>query len=557
MDQKMVYDKKIRPIKDKIIETERKRQKREEDEVHEAERSHKEEIAKLQQADPIYDGDTDEEDNVSFEDAINDDELEDQLEEAQEQESDEEPEDGVPSKQELTLSDMAGLLQQLDPSPSIRSLKRAIHAFRTAANQGYLGVGDSQKTEDKSFIKDTEVFELIVTVGAERIPAALNAFIGRSKGSKKPHQYEKWSNVKQMAKGYASSVAKLITSAGLPDAIIAHVLRHSVKIVDFLYIHIAIARSLLNACLHHVANTNEKIQIVAFLVVREMATPGNLPPPFTDICMRGMYLTFVKNTRSFNHETHSTVSYVMNECVELFGVDLASAYQHMFIYIRQLAVYLKTALQSGAGEEAFRHVYNWQYINSLRLWAMTASRYNDEKELLPLVYPLCQVACGVVELFPSPKTFPLHLIVISILNHLSKAAGVYIPVAGYILRILSSPEFAKNYRKQESSSRPHDLMFILRAKKADFSSFPYQSSVWNEALYLLSEHLALQSHTIGFPELVYPLTARLKKLSKELSNNKWRQSVTSLLQKIKSASDFIVKKRKAVTFGPSAVDKVC
>eukprot|EP01061_Rhynchopus_euleeides_P044192 TRINITY_DN7736_c0_g1_i2.p1 TRINITY_DN7736_c0_g1~~TRINITY_DN7736_c0_g1_i2.p1 ORF type:complete len:710 (+),score=335.64 TRINITY_DN7736_c0_g1_i2:81-2132(+) len=556
LDQKKHFEKKMKPVIKKMQGAESRRIDREEEKNASAERQHMEDVRRLQEIDPEL-NEYVKKNDPDFGDAVED-EIEAELEGDEDAPSDAEedmvPEDDNVLDIEQVEADFAAI-QDLTKR-NIKALKRCITYLTAAAARGYLGVGDAGGEEvEGPAIKTTELFNLIVSEAVVSVPEALDTYLDRAgKQGKPPHKCEYWDKFRSAVRMFISALAQLLTSQGLPDALAAHVLKHAMPVVEYGYTHTGAMRALLKAGLHFVAHTNEKVQLMAFLLVREMAKPGKLPPPFTDVCMKGMYLTFVKNTRSFSFETYNTVSFVMNECVELFGVDLASAYQHIFMYVRQLAVYLKTALQSGAGEEAFRHVYNWQYINSLRLWSMTVARYNDEKELFPLVYPIAQIACGVVELFPAPKTFPLHLIVISIINHLSRMSGTYIPVSGYLLRILSSPDFSKTYKNTDG--RPVDLMFMLRAKKADLASIPYQTAVFNEAIYLLSEHLAIQSHTLGFPELVFPVLARLKKLQKEVSFPKWRQSVTSLVQKIKNNVAHIQSKRKSLAFGPSDVDKV-
>eukprot|EP01064_Diplonema_japonicum_P039273 TRINITY_DN9801_c0_g1_i1.p1 TRINITY_DN9801_c0_g1~~TRINITY_DN9801_c0_g1_i1.p1 ORF type:complete len:660 (+),score=198.74 TRINITY_DN9801_c0_g1_i1:59-2038(+) len=542
-DREIQYRKKEKQIKHDMMDAEKRRIAREEAEEKEAERKHMEDVSRLDEIDPEFKEYLDKND-PDFGEAMEDD-LAETL--APGEEGDEE-EAGNDLRQDLVEE----WFESLVSTNSLRALKKCIAAFRAAATQGYLNVGESDR--EGPSVTSTELFSYIVSEATQHIPNSFNLILERKKGGKAPHKCENWEKVRLFVRSYATGVATLLASQGLPDDLATHVLKYTIPLVEHLYTHSGASRALLKGCLHHVVQTNDKVQLMAFLVVRDMATPGRLPPTFTDICMKGMYLTFVKNTRTFTFETHSTVSYVMNECVELFGVDLASAYQHVFFYTRQLAVYLRTALQSGAGEEAFRHVYNWQYINSLRLWAMTVAKYHDEKELLPLVYPLAQIACGVVELFPAPKTFPLHLIVLSVINYISRTTGTYIPITSYVLRILSSPEFQKNYKTGDG--KPVDLMFMLRAKKGDIANVSYQSSVFNEALYLLQEHLAIHSHSVGFPEMVYPVVARLKKLSKEVHGPKWRQAVNTVLQRIKNNTQFILAKRKDVSFGPSNVEKV-
>eukprot|EP01063_Lacrimia_lanifica_P024135 TRINITY_DN32099_c0_g1_i1.p1 TRINITY_DN32099_c0_g1~~TRINITY_DN32099_c0_g1_i1.p1 ORF type:complete len:673 (+),score=358.61 TRINITY_DN32099_c0_g1_i1:77-2095(+) len=561
LDKEKHYQKKIKPVQHSIMDQEKRRIKREEAEDRQAEKKHQEDVERLKEIDPEFQEYL-KQNEPDFGDAMEE-ELLDMNEEGEDlvaeagagaEAEDGEEEDNLIDEKKVDHAFHA-LTAAADASkpPPLKAMKKCVLFFRAAAAQGYLGVGEASTAANQ--IKTTQLFEHIVTSAAQLVPQALNRFLKRKENSaKQPFKADDWDKVRTLTRSYATGLAQLLNSQGLPDAIAAHVMNNSIHFVDYLHTHTGAARALLKACLNFVTHGNSKVQLMAFLLIRDMAKPGKLPPPFTDICMKGMYLTFVKNTRQFNFESHESVSFIMNECVELFGVDLPSAYQHIFVYIRQLAVYLRSALQSGAGEEAFRHVYNWQYINSLRLWAMTVARYNDEKELFPLVYPILQIASGVVELFPAPKTFPLHLIVVSIVNHLCRKAGVYVPVSSYLLRILSSPEFQKNYKAGDS--RPADLMFMLRAKKQDMSSGSYQSSIFSEALYLLTDHLAAFSHTMGFPELAYPIVARLKKIQKEVYGPKWSQAVQSLIQKIKANAEFVVKKRRTVAFGPSDVEKV-
>jgi nucleolar complex protein 2 len=49
------------------------------------------------------------------------------------------------------------------------------------------------------------------------------------------------------------------------------------------------------------------------------------------------------------------VNFMMNGVVELYALDFAVGYQHAFVYIRELAVALRKALQQKT-KEAFRKV---------------------------------------------------------------------------------------------------------------------------------------------------------------------------------------------------------
>jgi nucleolar complex protein 2 len=103
--------------------------------------------------------------------------------------------------------------------------------------------------------------------------------------------------------------------------------------------------------------------------------------------------------------------------VEMYSLDLAASYQHAFVYIRQLAIHLRNAITTKT-KDAHRGVYNWQYINCLRVWAKALALHGSTPDapLYPLVYPLIQVCLGVLDLLPASRYFPLKFIVSRIVN---------------------------------------------------------------------------------------------------------------------------------------------
>lgn len=116
-----------------------------------------------------------------------------------------------------------------------------------------------------------------------------------------------------------------------------------------------------------------------------------------------------------------------NSASEIFCLDHATAYQHAFGYIRQLAIHLRNSMKTQTkvrrclplrtylnvySQDAYRQVYNWQYVHSVDFWALVLARgcsteaqteRGQESDLRPLIYPLVQVSLGAIKqvcLFP-------------------------------------------------------------------------------------------------------------------------------------------------------------
>lgn len=82
----------------------------------------------------------------------------------------------------------------------------------------------------------------------------------------------------------------------------------------------------------------------------------------------GAYLAYARNAKFLSVRTYKNISFMRLCVVELYSMDLPAAYQHAFVYIRQLAVDLRQAMTKKT-KVLFQRIYNWQFINCLHLWA--------------------------------------------------------------------------------------------------------------------------------------------------------------------------------------------
>lgn len=142
----------------------------------------------------------------------------------------------------------------------------------------------------------------------------------------------------------------------------------------------------------------------------------------------------------------------MRNCVtELYSMDTVTAYQHAFVYIRQLAIHVRNAMTSMTETEfdlfitvTFRihSVYNWQFINCLRLWTYMVTQPSLKEAFKPLVYPLIQVIDSTVNLIPTSRYYPLRLHCVDLYIQIATATDVFIPVAPLLLDIIEVSFFS-------------------------------------------------------------------------------------------------------------------
>lgn len=269
----------------------------------------------------------------------------------------------------------------------------------------------------------------------------------------------------------------------------------------------------------------QAVRVNAFLRIRQLAITQ--PFPFIEQCLKATYLAYAKTAKFANASTVSSLlpqlTFMGNCVVELYSLDYASSYQHAFVYIRQLALHLRSALQKKT-PEAFRVVYCWQYMHCLKLWtavlAATCGKVGDGDEesalMRSLIYPLVEVIFGTASLIPSTRHLPLRLHCVRFLQQLAAASETFIPTTSILLEVFDLKEVAmtpKRAKKGTGDIRGVRLPIILKLPKDDpLRTAEQLDACLGETFLLMNREVDLYKFSAGIPEFTVRITQRLRKV---------------------------------------------
>lgn len=306
-------------------------------------------------------------------------------------------------------------------------------------------------------------------------------------------------------------------------------------------------------------DSSEDYQVVrlhAFLRIRQLAMTQ--PFPFIEESLKKIYLAYAQRakfaTASSVTSALPTLTFMGNCVVELYSLDYHSSYQHAFIYIRQLALHLRTAMQKKT-PEAMGAVYCWQYLHCLKLWVAVLTEAcqldedleglsNSEDQLLrSLIFPLTQVVLGTARLIPSTRYLPLRLHCVRLLQQLAAAGEIFLPTTSILLDVFDLHELSQPPKKvYKSNIQPMALTLRLRADNT-LRSMEEMEMCLSEVFVLLNREVDLYRYSAGFPEFSVRICHRLKKFSKQTRNGRWRAYAKGCIELCERYSTKVMNER--------------
>ncbi|KAL3850067.1 hypothetical protein ACJIZ3_011949 [Penstemon smallii] len=543
-------------------------------------------LQKLQEKDPEFYEFLKEHDKELLE--FNEEDIDDDFESDEEEEEtqidqydnlDGEAENGEePSKNVITTAMVDSWCTEIHDGAKIGAIRSLLRAFRAACHYGD-DSGDDSTTKFSTM--SSSVFNKIMLVVLTEMDGILRGLLKLPpSGGKKEMVIDlmstrRWKNYNHLVKSYLGNALHVLNQM-TDNEMIAFMLRRLRYSSVFLAAFPALLRKYVKVALHFWGTGSGALPVVSFLFLRDSCV--RLGSDCLDDCIKGMYKAYVLNCHFINATKLQHIQFLSNCFIELLRVDVSSAYQHAFVYIRQLAMILKEALSGSTkkktkkkGEEAppsstkkrgketpssstskketFRKVYQWKYINCLELWTGVVCAYSSEADLRPLAYPLTQIITGTARLLPSACYFPVRLRCVRMLNRISASTGSFIPVSLLLLDMLEIKELRRP--PAGGVGKAVDLLSTLKVSKAALKTRAFQEACVFSVIEELTEHLAQWSYSIAFLELSFVSSVRLRNFCKSTKVERFRREMRHLIRQIEANSEFMNKKRTTISFLPN------
>lgn len=445
----------------------------------------------------------------------------------------------------------------LETNHSLTTLQKVVQAFKAAA---FL---NEEEAEDLKYtISDSKVFNDLLLLAIQYVPKVLNYHVPIQEDAKGKKFINTDSKVlpklRPVLKSYGFSILRLLE--GMTDAKnISLLLREVQNVLPYMITYRKFLKQFTQATVEVWSSTrDDSVRFSAVVLLRTLCLTADIT--LLEFVLKEVYLGMARQSAYTTVHTLDKINFLKNSAVNLFLLDAESCYLIGFRYIRQLAITLRNTIHQPS-KDSRKPVQSWSYVHSLDFWARLLSQaawLSREKgvasELQSLVYPLVQIALGVIMSSPSSQLFPMRFHIIRSLIYLSRHTGVFIPLVPSLFEVLDSSYVSR--KAKASTLKPLDFDVELRASSSYLRTKVYQDGLIDQLLELLSEYYVLYATDISFPELVIPAIVRSKRFAKRSKNAKLNRGLLTLVNRLEQQSKFMTEKRNQQKFAPIDSDSV-
>ncbi|XP_067137199.1 nucleolar complex protein 2 homolog [Centruroides vittatus] len=534
-----------------IVDEERKNLQEDDDSSESDEESLGFEMGKLKEKDPEFYKFLEENDKELLNFDVSDGEdFEDDGEKMETEDFDDEEDDSIADKK-INKKLLEQWKTELKEKHDANTIRKVISGFKAAVQQA----SGEEMTDYK--IDDDAAFNQIIYLCLTELVPALHKFLklpnpvmSKNENQVNPTKCKNWKKISSSVKSYLNDIIKLSATVSEP-AIVTTMLKHILYLIPFYLSFVKMSRILIKKLIKFWSTGEETARILCFLCI--IRTVRSLSSDYLDYTLKQMYMDYVKNCKFTSKTLWPSINFMKRSLVELYSLNLSVAYQHGFVFIRQLSIHLRNAVTIKK-KETIQTVYNWQYIHCLLFWMRLLSTLNQNDSLKSLIYPLVQTTIGTINLIPTPKYIPLRFHLIKGLMLLSKDTDTFIPVLPFIYETLNIVDFKKKHTSL--SMKPMEFDCALKLSKSQLQENGFKDKVVELVYESMLEYLQSQSHTIGFPELVLPTVVHIKSFLKTCKISNYSRKLKQLIDKIQENSTEITNRRKSVTFKLSDSDAI-
>ena len=454
--------------------------------------------------------------------------------------------------QQMTEVDEHLLTQTVTESKSgsMKGLRTLLSIFRAACiPQGVKGMEDDTHliTQGKFIVKDSKLYERIMSEVFEAAYTGFDTILQLSEVLKdkqvenlvRLQEHPKWEKMKALALSFFKSLTFTLSSLAAsttPGEIASYLLSSMEPFIPLLAPLPRLTKIILNVLLQFWSVSSpvtegDSSRIYAYLRLRQMSLM--LPGAVTEECFRLIYLNVARTAKSFNNVTSSSVLFMSKCIVELYLTDISMAYQQTFVYIRQLALLLRTTIQKKTAE-ASKQILSWQYLNCIRLWTRVICAVPSKDDLGELAFPLAQVILGVLTAAPSAVNIPMRFHLISCLQQLAAHCQVFIPTASKLFDILECADLFS--KPVPSTELPPNLSQIIRLHPEACSKPSIRDILVVKVIDMLRQDAEVYRYNVGFPEYVLLTIKKLKMFMKKSKITRWRDLCRTLANHLEQQS---------------------